>query len=111
MDWRKVWELPLKADDYGSYAWGNNDTMALTVDVDDYTLLEEIVDAINDTKPFTRGGVWTAKGCDIFCNEEYVMCARGWSELTSPNCLGLSQKEAAETQDDFIEYILSKLNK
>lgn len=120
MDWRKIWELPLKVDEYGSsYAWSHNDTMALTMDIVDSTffknireeiLLKEIVDAINDTKPYTRGGIWTADGCDIFCNGEYVMCVRGWGELTSPNCFSLSPKEACETQDDFVAHILSKLN-
>lgn len=113
MDWRKVWELPLKVDDYGGcYAWGNNDTMALTFDYEGFLthFNVDVVNAINGVKEWNFGGEWTAQGCDIYWNGDYVFCVRGWGELTSPSCLGLSREEAAQTQDDFIEFILGKLN-
>lgn len=53
---------------------------------------------------------WNVKdGCDIYDGDEYVFCARGWGYLTG--VLKLSNKEACKVQDDFIAYILDKLNK
>lgn len=40
----------------------------------------------------------------------HIITIRGWGNLTSPNCLGLSQEEAANVQDTLAEYIAERLN-
>ena len=53
---------------------------------------------------------WQAKGCDILYQGEYAFCVRGWGYLISQAGLNLSIDVARKIQDEFISYILSRLN-
>ena len=51
MDWREVYQLPLRSDS-GSYVWSNNGTMTFTFDFDyDYgekrKMIKKIVEKLN----------------------------------------------------------------
>ena len=43
-------------------------------------------------------------------NGNHLITIRGWGNLTSPNCLGLSPEEAANIQDSLADYIVQQLN-
>lgn len=121
MDWKKIWHFPLWYDDCG-YAWSEDEKegliMALTFE-EDYGCNENgepyctgrnkhLMDIINGVCPNDTDKNWKARGCDVYDGETYVFCARGWGYLTG--ALKLTSKEAAEIQDEFINYILSILN-
>lgn len=114
MDWKEIWKLPLKSDGCG-YAFSSDNVMALTDDLDsddkEFDMIVELINGIEteDNKKL-HNHRWTASTCDIYCDGEYRFCVRGWGHLTSPSCLGLSSEEASAVQDDFIDYILDKLN-
>ena len=43
-------------------------------------------------------------------NGNHLITIRGWGNLTSLNCLGLSPEEAANIQDTLADYIVQQLN-
>lgn len=46
----------------------------------------------------------------ILANGAKLMLIRGWGNLTGTGGHNLNEKEAANVQDTFIEYVLAKLN-
>jgi hypothetical protein len=123
ISWREVWELPLKLDTCDSYAYSANKTMALTFESDtEYQCrnARRIVQIINGEVEPREGERWINNGVDFYTQDKnygeeppcawcYVFCVRGWGHLTgSP--MRLPEKGAARIQDDFIAYILEKLN-
>ena len=116
IDWRDVWELPLHLDEFDSYAFSKNGVMALTF-VDAHTkwqILENrrIVAIINGSEESDGQHEYIHNGyADISCDaERIVFSVRGWGYLTGTGGLHLSEKDAARIQDNFIEYILNRLN-
>lgn len=112
MDFKKAYKFPLKYDGM-SYVWGKDNGMVLMFDIDDNTsdefrydmvkcLNEEDVDLSISELAYIEG--------DYFIDGKLFMIQRGWGNLTSPNCLGLSTEAAIKVQDEFAEFVLSKLN-
>lgn len=121
--WEDFYKLPLWYDGHG-YAWvrHSDDTlsMALTFE-DDFDTFgdttasthrnEHIVSIINGECMNDTDQKWSVKdGCDLYDDDEYVFCVRGWGELTSPGCLNLNIEDAIKIQDGFVEYLLNVLN-
>ena len=107
-DWEKVYQLPIHADKYGSYAWSKNGTMALTFDNVSNEDRFKIIDSINGTEKHTIKGI-TVKGCDFYQDNEQIFCVRGWGNLTGTGALNLSSEDAVKIQDGFINHILKSL--
>jgi len=115
IDWLDVWELPLHLDECDTYAYSKNGTMALTFDADtEEQILEarKIVAIINGEEEPDRQHEYVHNGyADIYCDaERFVFSVRGWGHLTGTGGLHLPEKGAARIQDDFIAYILKRLN-
>ena len=121
--WEDVWELPLKLDCCDTYAYSKNDTMALTFEADtEYQIknARRIVQIINGEAEPNPGEAWVHNGVDFYTQDKnyeeaasgwcYVFCVRGWGHLIGTGGLNLPVKGAARIQDDFVEYILSRLN-
>ena len=114
IQWQDVWELPLKLDECDSDAFSTNGVMALTFDAYTEEQIHEarrIVAIINGEQPSDGAHEYVHNGCaDIYCDaERFVFSVRGWGHLTgSP--MRLPVKSAARIQDDFIAYILARLN-
>lgn len=110
--WEQTYVLPLKKDPIGyeSYAWVNKNEMALTFTHDDLLKDEydKIIDTINGSEsinyPNLRYHVDTA---DFYDGERYIFCVRGLGHLMGG--LKLNQKDAHKIQDDFADFIKSRL--
>ena len=121
--WEDVWEMPLHLDCCDSYAYSQNDTMALTFEADtEYQIknARRIVAIINGEAKPNPQETWVKNGPDFYTQDQnyeeamqgwhYVFCARGWGHLTGTGAMNLPYKEAERIQDEFCDYILSKLN-
>ena len=113
--WQDVWTLPLKLDEYGMYAFSANRVMALAFEGETEDQMREarnIVAIINGEASPAESHEWVHDGrANIYCDaERFVFSVRGWGYMIAPAMLHLPVKEAARIQDDFIAYILDKLN-
>lgn len=70
---------------------------------------ESVVDALNGRGVAKFNGL-TYKDSYIYFHDKEFISMRGWGNLTSPNCHGLSDEEAIQVQDDFAQYIISVLS-
>lgn len=110
--WDDVYKLPLHADHHGSYAWTPDDTMALDFDFDvDMKVREEIIATINGERESSTKERWRVRNdIDFFLDGVYMFCVRGWGHLTGTGAMHLPEESAARIQDEFVNYILSKIN-
>lgn len=114
--WEDVWELPLSKYDYVDYVDSSNGVLALShfknewaFDKDD-AAINKIVSIINGEIDSDFLPEWEADGCDILYQGAYAFCVRGWGYLTGTGGLNLPSSVAEKIQDEFISYILSRLN-
>ena len=111
MDWREIYQLPLRSDS-GGYVWSNNGTMTFTFDFDyDYGIIEKIVEKLNGDSSIKFDSDFTIQdGIDFYYAREYAFCIRGWGHLTGTGALHLSGNEAVSIQDGFAKWVLETLN-
>ena len=112
--WNDVYKLPLHADRHGSYGWTQNDVMALDFEFDVpgwEEIRKDVIATINGEKESSTKGKWyVANAIDFFLDGVYVFCVRGWGHLTGTGALHLPEESAARIQDEFVQYIFSRLN-
>ncbi len=113
--WEDVWELPLHLDECDTYAFAKNGTMALTFEAntkEEILEARKIVAIINGEAESDREHEYVHNGyADIYRDaESFVFSVRGWGHLTGTGGLRLPEKGASRIQDDFIAYILKRLN-
>ena len=112
MDWRKVYKLPFKYDDY-NYVWADNGTMTLTFDIDyceedKRDVILKVVKKLNGDSSIKFKKKFELEEIEFYYDNEFVFTIRGWGHLTG--VLKLSEIEAGKTQDDFALWILETLN-
>lgn len=113
-----AFKMPFHLDRYGeTYVWDNNKNQMVLMfsdEVVDSDLKKAVVECINTGEFYEalKGKEFTNPNNDdeIFMNGEYFMCVRGWGYLTSRNCMNLSTRDAAEIQDNLVEFIIKRLN-
>ena len=110
--WNDVYKLPLHADCCCSYAWTPDETMVLDFELDvDMKVREEIIAIINKEKESSTKGKWHVEDAiDFFLDDVYMFCVRGWGHLTGTGAMHLPEESAARIQDEFVKYILDRLN-
>ena len=112
--WEDVWKLPLEKPDYIDYVYSSNEVLAISCFKDEWafedTIINKIVDIINGDIESDFLPEWQAKGCDILYQGKYAFCVRGWGYLIGFGGLNLSIDVAKKIQDEFISYILNRLN-
>lgn len=114
--WEDVWELPLSKYEYVDYVDSSNGVLTLSHFKDEWTFDEDdaainkIVSIINGEMDSDFLPEWEADGCDILYQGAYAFCVRGWGYLTGTGGLNLPEGDAEKIQDEFISYILSRLN-
>ena len=112
--WEDVWNLPLRKSDYDDYVYSSNGVLALSHFKDgwvfDEMTVNKIVSIINGEINSDFHPKWEADGCEILYRGVYAFCVRGWGYLTGTGGLNLSEDIAEKLQDEFISYILSRLN-
>ena len=115
MDWKEVYKLPFKYDDY-NYVWADNGTMTLTFDIDyceedKRDVILKVVNKLNGDSSIKFKNKFELKDdIEFYYDNEFVFTIRGWGHLTSPGGRNLSMDEAANIQDDFAQWILKTLN-
>ena len=112
MDWKKVYKLPFKYDDY-NYVWADNGTMTLTFDIDyceedKRDVILKVVKKLNGDSSIKFKKKFELEEIEFYYDNEFVFTIRGWGYLTG--VLKLSEIEAEKTQDDFALWILETLN-
>jgi hypothetical protein len=112
MDWRKVYKLPFKYDDY-NYVWADNGTMTLTFDIDyceedKRDVILKVVKKLNGDSSIKFKKKFELEEIEFYYDNEFVFTIRGFGYLTG--VLKLSEIEAEKTQDDFALWILETLN-
>ena len=112
--WEDVWNLPLRKSDYDDYVYSSNGVLACSSFKHDWSLdevmISKIVSIINGEIDSDFPSEWKADGCEILYQGEYAFCVRGWGYSTGTGGLNLSEDLAEKLQDEFISYILSRLN-
>lgn len=123
-NWKDCYKMPLHLDKYGVFAWDVEGNMALSgfkrkFDERQIYLPEErerikhIIDVINGDCPSDFNPGWKLSDedrCAINYNGEYQFLVRGWGHLTGCGGLNLPGDLAAKIQDEFIDYIINRLN-
>ena len=73
---------------------------------------QAMLEVINDNNHYENFDlIFTHENGEIKDNNgNHWITIRGWGNLTSPNCLGLSPEEAANIQDSLADYIVQQLN-
>jgi hypothetical protein len=112
MDWKEVYKLPFKYDDY-NYVWADNGTMTLTFDIDyceenKRDIILKVVNKLNGDSSIKFKNKFELEEIEFYYDNEFVFTIRGWGHLTG--VLKLSEIEAEKTQDDFALWILETLN-
>lgn len=122
--WKDCYKLPLHLDDYCVFAWDANGNMALSCfnlkydEKGNYLLgeperIKHIINVINgDCAPIfdSKWKLSDDESCAITYDGEKQFLVRGWGHLTGCGGLNLPEELAAKMQDEFINYILDKLN-
>jgi hypothetical protein len=112
MDWKEVYKLPFKYDDY-NYVWADNGTMTLTFDIDyceenKRDIILKVVKKLNGDSSIKFKKKFELEEIEFYYDNEFVFTIRGWGHLTG--VLKLSEIESEKTQDDFAIWILETLN-
>ena len=112
-DFRKYYKLPFRYDKFG-WIYDMDDTPVFSFELDDDDVTDEM--AINISNLIINGtgelvsGLHIEDGCDLFQGDVYLGSFRGWGNLTSPACCGLSCEDACKVQDNFIEYCMARIS-
>ena len=123
-NWTECYKLPLHLDDYCQYAWDADGNMALSAfnlvydEHGDLASGEEqriahMIDIINGECPTDYEAKWTTGDDDtteIYYDGKFQFLVRGWGYLTGYGGLNLPEDLAAKIQNEFIAYILDRLN-
>lgn len=111
LTWQDVYKLPLKLDEYSSYAWADNGEGAVSLQFKNVAKesRSKIIDIINSTSSFKIEGVRN-DGCDFYIGDSLLFYIRGWGHLTGTGALNLPQNKAIEIQDGFIAHVLKSLS-
>ena len=122
-NWTECYRLPLHLDEYCMYAWDADGNMALGVfnlvcdkngdfASGEKERINHIIDIINGECPTDYEAKWTTGDdvTEIYYDGKFQFLIRGWGYLTGCGGLNLPEDLAAKIQDEFIEYILDKLN-
>lgn len=105
-----VYKPPFKSD--GVFIWSSNDVMAL-MDASEYDNSEEMMYRL---AAILNGEIEPATRKDYECNDpeiclggKVLFVVRGWGHLTGAGGLGLAFEEAVAIQDEFAQWVISKL--
>lgn len=117
-NWKEIYKLPLKDsyidEDYGFRSKRITDEkdnfIFQFLNVQDSAQICAL-EAINGTEKLkNKDAIFSHKDGYILANENKVIMIRGWGNLTGTGGHNLSSDEAANVQDTFADYIVSKLN-
>ena len=112
--WQDVWKLPLSKFEDIDYIYSSNGVLILSDFKDEWCfnekIINKIVDIINGDIESDFLPEWQNKGLNILYQGEYAFCIRGWGYLVGPGGLKLPTDIAEKIQDEFILYILNRLN-
>lgn len=118
-DWTECYKLPLHLSDYGVFAFGIDNGRVLeffyhknVVSPREPERIKHIIDVINGdcSSDFEPEWKLSDEPCAITYKGERQFLVRGWGHLIGCGGLNLPAELAAKMQDEFINYILDKLN-
>lgn len=111
---REVYKLPFtEGGGLSSWIYDQNDNFCFQFEEWKFNAPNKLMLAIiNGDDNFENPElIFTHKHGEICDNKnKHWITIRGWGNLTSQNCLGFSDIEAANIQDTLAEYIVERLN-
>lgn len=111
-NWKDIYKLPLIPDDIISWVWDSNDNFVFQFVIEDESSIKNIIEILNgnnDNK--IKDNTFSHKnGYILDKNENKIILIRGWGNLTGIGSHNLKEREAANIQDTFAEYIVNELN-
>lgn len=106
----EIYKLPFHVS--GPYIFSSNGVMALTSVNDDCEFMERVCCELNEEYlGLARWENVESKGQYILADGKPILIIRGWGHLTGCGALNLPSEEAAKIQDDFRDWIISKLRR
>lgn len=115
---RKFYKLPLYVDNFcESYVWTSDNEMAFNyldcnkIDSGELSEINNIVGKLNNNNTIQFDATLNEKDNTIInINGIPKIMIRGWGNLTAPSCHNLSIEDATKVQNNFIDWIIKKLN-
>lgn len=110
--YKDVYQLPLRQDKYSSWVYDNKGNFVFQFEINNKQNRSDLLDTINGNKYLTNPDLVFKhdKGLIVDNNNTTIILIRGWGNLTGSGAMNLSAEEAANIQDTFAEFIVSKLN-
>lgn len=117
-NFRKYYKLPLHIDDFcESYIWTDDNEMAFNyldtnkINLGDLKEINNIIDKINNGNNISfNAEINKEDNTVININGIPKIMIRGWGNLTAPSCHNLSIEDATKVQNNFIDWIIKRLN-
>lgn len=117
---RDIYELPLKPTSH-SWVYDNRSNFVFQFEPKftkdgDYikgwkNFEKNVIDKLNGNQEIVLNEKFTHVDGKIFYKDIHVMTIRGWGNLTGIGAHNLPEKEAANIQDTFAEWMVETLNK
>lgn len=110
--YKDVYKFPLVRAKYGSWVYDQLGNFVFQFSIKDSIDRDFMLGVINGKHAITEQGIefHHDKGYIKANNGNEVILIRGWGGLTGSGGMNLPHEEAANIQDTFAEYIVSKLN-
>lgn len=119
--WKDIYKLPVKLSQLGSHVYDSHGNFVFQFEpiydskgnyAEGYKQLEKsLIACINgESIERTNNLKATHNQGEIFIGDVHLITIRGWGNLTGVGGHRLSEKEAANVQDTFAEYIVERLN-
>lgn len=117
MNFKDYYKFPLKIDDYCPVkAWTSDHKMAF-----DFAMwnlkpekYQKLVDIVNGDRESQANFKVFRQGCEIYLEKDGMevlfLIIRGWGHLTGIGGLHLPEEKAIEIQNEFGDYIVSRIN-
>lgn len=110
MEALKIYKPPFKSD--GVFIWSSENVMCL-MNASDYDnsdeMMNKLAGILNGAETPAAARDYTYNAPEILLDGKTLLVVRGWGHLTGIGGLNLDPKEAADIQDQFAHWVISKL--
>lgn len=110
MEALKIYKPPFKSD--GVFIWSSYNVMSL-MNASNYDnsdeMMNKLADILNGKQPPGSSREYAYNAPGILLDGKTLLVVRGWGHLTGIGGLNLNPKEAADIQDQFAHWVISKL--
>lgn len=110
MEALEIYRPTFKSD--GVFIWSSDNVMSL-MNASDYDnsdeMMNKLADILNGKRTPVGSKEYTYSAPEILLDGKPLFVVRGWGHLTGQGALNLDRKMAADIQDKFAQWVISKL--